>query len=218
MSGMRRVLEWGQQRRSFVRVEEGSTKGATVGTNLFDADGNLFDPESVIIEIIESTVVTDDKNARYTAIWRFIQEIPQRIKDLANMTAPGYIYHDGTNMVPHEWPLHDVRVELTESLVIPDNKQYIIWQSIEIEGSVSVEIGGELIILDDGLPEPIGPDLTYAAGNLTQIDYDGGEQKVLTYNGSDELTRVDFIRDGITFRKDLFYAAGDLDYIDEYYV
>jgi hypothetical protein len=114
--------------------------------------------------------------------------------------------------------LHDVRVEVNESLVIPADKQYLIWQSIEIEGSLAVEPGGLLVVLGEGLPDPTDPDFTYSGGNLTQVDYDGGEQKILSYNVGGDLERVDFIQDGTTLRKDLVYSGGDLDYIDEYYV
>ena len=151
-------------------------------------------------------------------LWSLILNIPQIIKDFVAMTGPGYLYHDGSTVFAHEWPLHDVRIELNEQLVIPADKQYILWQRIEIEGSMVIKPGGQLVLLGDGLPEPTDPDFTYVLGDLTQIDYNGGEQKLFTYNGSGDLERVDFLQDGTTLRKDLVYSGGDLDYIDEYYV
>ena len=115
------------------------------------------------------------------------------------------------------WPLHDVKVGPEETLVIGNDKQYILWQRIEIEGSVIIEDDGELVILGHGIPEETDPDMTYVNGDLTQIDYGSGEQRIFNYSGGD-LNRVDFLQDGTTLRKDLFYSGGDLDYIDEYYI
>jgi hypothetical protein len=67
--------------------------------------------------------------------------------------------------------------------------------------------------------EPISPDFTYDInGNLTQIDYAGGEQKVFTYNGNGDLQYLDFIKDGTTWRKEFFYVGDQLDYITEGYI
>ena len=115
------------------------------------------------------------------------------------------------------WPVHDIKIDATQHLIIPDEKQYILWQRIEIEGALTIEAGGKLVILSEGLPEPTSPDMTYIGDELSQIDYGSGEQKIFTYGGGD-LTRVDFLQDGTIFRKDLFYSGGNLDYIDEYYI
>jgi len=115
------------------------------------------------------------------------------------------------------WPLHDTRVDVEERFTIAEDKQYLIWQRFEVEGSLIIDAGGHLVVLGEGIPEPVAPDMTFTNGDLTQIDYGSGEQKLFSYSGGD-LTRVDFLQDGTTLRKDLFYIGGDLDYIDEYYV
>jgi hypothetical protein len=207
-----RVALWGRQNRS-IMVDADATEGATLGKNVYDTDGNL-----VTLESITNTTIIQDPRQVFPTLWSLILNIPQLILDLAGLSGPGYIYHNGSTVFTHEWPLHDVRVEVNESLVIPADKQYLIWQSIEIEGSLAVEPGGLLVVLGEGLPDPTDPDFTYVGGNLTQVDYDGGEQKILSYNVGGDLERVDFIQDGTTLRKDLVYSGGDLDYIDEYYV
>ena len=206
------VKLWGKQNRKAL-IDPAATEGATFGYNLSWPDGTIVRPEQLggggTVELPEVM----------PTLWSLILNIPQIIKDLVAMVGPGYVYHDGTTVVSHEWPLHDVRIEVNEQLIIPNDKQYILWQSIEIEGSMVVEAGGQLVILDEGLPEPTDPDFTFVTGDLTQVDYDGGEQKLLTYNVGGDLERVDFIQDGTTLRKDLFYTGGgDLDYIDEYYL
>jgi hypothetical protein len=209
-----RVKLFGHQNRSVV-VDSHATEGAIVDKNLRWSDGSLVAEDELKNPPGGGTVELPEV---MPTLWSLILNIPQIIKDLVAMVGPGYVYHNGTTVVSHEWPLHDVRIEVNEQLIIPNDKQYILWQHIEIEGSMVVEAGGKLVILDEGLPEPTDPDFTFVTGDLTQVDYDGGEQKFLTYNVGGDLERVDFIQDGVTLRKDLFYSGGDLDYIDEYYL
>jgi YD repeat-containing protein len=105
-----------------------------------------------------------------------------------------------------------------ESWSIPAAHQLLVWESYLVLGSLTVEPDGELIVLHDR-PETraVDPDFTYnLSGNLTQIDYAAGEQKLFTYNGSGQLSQVDSLRDGTTLRKSFVYTGGgDLDYITE---
>ena len=133
--------------------------------------------------------------------------------DLGPGTGPAIPGGGGTT----DWPLHDVKVGAEETLVITEDKQYILWQRIEVAGSVIIEDNAKLVILGEGIPEETDPDMSYVNGDLTQIDYGSGEQRIFNYSGGD-LNRVDFLQDGTTLRKDLFYSGGDLDYIDEYYI
>ena len=71
---------------------------------------------------------------------------------------------------------------------------------------------------DGQITHPTGPDFTYTSGDLTRIDYDGGEYKLFTYT-SGVLTRVDYISNGLTKRKDFTYGGGgELDYITQSFV
>lgn len=49
-----------------------------------------------------------------------------------------------------------------------------------------------------------GPEFTYSAGELTQIDYDSGNYKLFSYS-SGALSRVDYIVGAITYRDDFTY-------------
>jgi hypothetical protein len=210
-----KVQLFGRQNR-FTHVDPDATQGAVVGKNLVWPSGQLVEPS----QFGGGTTVTSDPNTPSLTLWELILNIPSIIKDFVALTGPGYLYHNGTTVGSHEHPLHDIRVEALEVLTIPANKQYILWQGITVEGELTIETGGELVLLDDGLPEPTSPDFTFnVGGELTQVDYDGGEQKVFTYNGSGDLIRVDYIRDGLTLRKDFTYTGGgDLDFITETYV
>ena len=55
--GKKRVMLWGPQRRGFVKIDDEATKGATVGKDLFNADGTLFDPSVLITEILKIRLI-----------------------------------------------------------------------------------------------------------------------------------------------------------------
>lgn len=59
----------------------------------------------------------------------------------------------------------------------------------------------------DGGTELTGPSFTYTNGDLTRIDYDGGEYKTLSYNGSGQLVTVVFVDGTTTITKSLSYNA-----------
>jgi hypothetical protein len=90
MGAMRKVLEWGMQRRGFVRVEENATEGAVVGKNVFNPDGTLWNSEEVITRIVSEVNSDSGSNSKYIAIWRFLREIPINIKNLAAMAGIGF--------------------------------------------------------------------------------------------------------------------------------
>jgi len=103
-----------------------------------------------------------------------------------------------------------------ESVSVVLNHQYIVWESLKVEGSI--DITGRLVVLHDRPETRLRePDFTYnVGGELTQIDYFDGEQKEFTYNVGGQLTQVDSKRDGTTLRKTFTYTGGgELDFITE---
>ena len=213
-----RVQLHGVSNNRGVLIDSEATDGATVGKNLRWSDGTLVLEDE--IRGGSTTTTTDTGSTVQPTLWSLILNKPTIIQQLGELDTPGYLYFDGTDLSGTEFPLHDIRVETSESLTIPANKQYLIWQEIIVQGDLVVEPGGELVILDEEpYPDLTNPDFTYSAGNLSQVDYSGGEQKSLTYNGSGDFTQLDFVRDGLTYRKEFTYTVGgDLDYITEYYV
>ena len=218
MAKRTRVALHGVSNNRGILIDADATDGATVGKNLRWSNGDLVLEDE--IRGGSTTTTTTTGSAVQPTLWSLIISKPEIIKQLAALDYPGYLYFDGTDLTGTEFPLHDIRVETTESLTIPANKQYLVWQEIIVQGDLVVEPGGELVILDEEpYPDPVGPAFTYSTGNLSQIAYDAGEQKSFTYNGSGQLSQIDFVRDGLTYRKEFFYTGGgDLDYIDEYYV
>lgn len=63
---------------------------------------------------------------------------------------------------------------------------------------------------------PTDPTFTYnGSGDLTRVDYAGGAYKTLTYDAYGVLSRVDFIQGAITTRKDFVWVGETLDHVDE---
>lgn len=193
-----RVALHGFQKRG-IMVDASATEGATVGKNLRWLDGTLVteaELRGITGQNVSNGTTIDENLLNYI---------------LANLGQG--------SAAATAWPLHKDRIESSETLTIPENYEYMINETFTVEGTLTVETGGEMIIFDRGLADLNGPDFTYdVSDNLTQIDYDDGSQKIFTYNGGGDLTRVDLIRDGVTFRKDFVYSGDTLDYVDEYYV
>ena len=195
-----KVALYGYQAKSrFALIDGSATEGAVIGKNLFWSDGTLV-TEAELRALANQTGSTVDDN-----LLNYINAL------LAGYGTGGA---EATN-----YPLH--RYVLDQSLVITDTFQYIVHREFDIQadGSLAVEQGGELVILDEPLPEPLGPSMTYdASDNLERIDYDDGSFKEFSYNG-DQLSRVDFTdADGVVFRKDFVYSGDTLTDVNETYV
>lgn len=68
---------------------------------------------------------------------------------------------------------------------------------------------GRLVKAVNRAAGPKSPSYTRTAGILTRIDYADGSYKTLTYN-SGKLVRTNYVKDGVTVRKDFTYTNGDL--------
>jgi hypothetical protein len=195
--------------------------------------GGVF--KGIHLQAIEDIGIGPEDGHLYTAILsssveRFDQTVRQFIGDLS----PGMNDHINDFDNPHmtswdnlldkpdfgitDWPVIKEFIAVDEEHTIPTDFQMLVWNTFDIEGTLTVD--GTLVILDDQpVTPPTGPAFTYSGDDLSQVDYDEGEQKLFTYNGGGDLERLDFIQDGVTLRKDFFYTGGgDLDFINEYYV
>ena len=216
-----RVGLFGFQKRS-VLIDPAATQGAIIGKNLLWPNGQVVQPQDINNNSV--TTVTGGQGEITPTLWGLILDIPAKIINFLALAGTGLIHQvddvltliDPATLVT-DWPTHKDFIGSAESLTIEIDFQYIIYHSFDVQGDLVVD--GELLVEGDAAPEPYDPDFTYISGDLTQIDYSAGEQKVFTYNGGGDLIQVDFIRDGVTFRKDFTYTGGgDLDYITETYL
>ena len=217
-----RVALHGTSNNRGVLIDSGATEGSVVGRDLRWPDGTFVQPAQIINT--QTTITAPPPSAIQPTLWGLILDIPAKIINFLALAGTGLIHQvddvltliDPATLVT-DWPTHKDFIGSAESLTIEIDFQYIIYHSFDVQGDLVVD--GELLVEGDTAPEPYDPDFTYISGDLTQIDYSAGEQKVFTYNGGGDLIQVDFIRDGVTFRKDFTYTGGgDLDYITETYL
>jgi hypothetical protein len=230
-------------------IDPAATEGAVIGQNLRWSDGTRVQEGDVRnTDGGGSGTPVDGGVVTSPTLWSLIVGIPEFIKSLAALTGAGegivvkrpsdaaatfditaadqrVIVTDGGAQAGNpmigiaDWPITKDHITSSESWIIPAGFQLTVHEAFNIEGELDVE--GDLFIQGDspGAPEPTGPSFTYVNGDVSQIDYDGGEQKLFTYNVGGDLEQVDFIQDGLTLRKEFVYTGGgDLDYVNEYYV
>jgi hypothetical protein len=142
-----RVALWGRQNRS-IMVEADATKGATVGKDLQDEDGNI-----VTLESITNITVTDPRQV-FPTLWSLILDIPQKLLGLLALTATGYVYHENDvfsigSSVGTDWPLHKDFIGPAESLTITADFQYIIDTDFDVQGTLDIEAGSRLVVMGD---------------------------------------------------------------------
>jgi len=85
----RRVPLW-QQPRSFTTVEDGATRGAVIGRNVWNDDGSLFEPAAAATPAQGNDVAV--------TLWRLVREIPLNVKALELAEGAGLfaVTGDGT--------------------------------------------------------------------------------------------------------------------------
>ncbi len=76
--------------QGYVVVDDEATKGATVGTNLYNADGSLYVPPT--------TAAPSGGTSIAATLWSLVQNIPANIRALAALTTSGFVRRasDGT--------------------------------------------------------------------------------------------------------------------------
>jgi hypothetical protein len=95
-TALRRVLPWGKA-QGFVSVEEGATKGATVGEDLRWPDGSVVTQEQLTGQASSPggpVVVTPPSSGGTTPVvtlWSLIQNIPANIVALAALAGVGLV-------------------------------------------------------------------------------------------------------------------------------
>jgi len=72
------------------KVEEGATYGATIGVNVFNADGTLFDGEVTAAPAPPPAPGGVIREVTVTA-WPLVQSIPSNVQQLANAVPGGYL-------------------------------------------------------------------------------------------------------------------------------
>ena len=82
---------------NFASIEANATEGATIGTNLFNADGSLFDLDAFTVQVAErqSAGVGTLPQGESVVTWTAIANIPPNVKGAALVTGDGFVRRSG---------------------------------------------------------------------------------------------------------------------------
>lgn len=178
--------------------------------------GIHLEAEGAVLNSGEFRVVLSSAVERFDEIvYDYIGVAPELGDHVTDLNNPHQTSWDNLFGKPSVFANKEVLPE-GDTAVVPPDHQLLIWEEYHVKGTL--DVSGRLVILHDR-PEAraIAPDFTYNLnGDLTQIDYGAGEQKLFSYNVSDQLEQVDIKRDGTTLRKTFYYTGGgELDYVTE---
>jgi hypothetical protein len=124
-------------------LDADATKGATLGKDLKDEDGNIITLESIVTNV----TVTDPRQV-FPTLWELILNIPTIIKSLAALTATGIMHHMGSGVITaHYWPTIKNSLAIGEEFTVPADNQMLVWKSMDVAGSLNVE--GRMVVLGD---------------------------------------------------------------------
>ena len=81
---------------NYAVVETEATAGAVIGTNLFNADGTLFDIDAFTVQVAErqSSGTGVPTEGETVISWTAIQSIPANITQAKNLTGEGFLRRD----------------------------------------------------------------------------------------------------------------------------
>lgn len=138
------VMLFGKMVRKGIQIDADATEGATVGKDLRWPDGRVITEQEIRNPSGGTTTTTTP--AVVSTLWSLILSIPTIIKNLAALTAVGFIRHQGSGVVlAHDWTFVKNSVDAGETLTIPAARQLIVHGSWTNNGTVIND--GELVIL-----------------------------------------------------------------------
>ncbi|WP_445394288.1 hypothetical protein [Stenotrophomonas maltophilia] len=153
-----------QNPRSFTTVEEGATKGATVGVDLIGPDGKVLRAEQII-----NPPATTDPNANRWTVWKLIREVPANLVKIAALVGKGFLIRrtDG------EWALRTFQQGPGIAIANPhgeaDNP------TIGLEDVPDSGVGNLLAVTRDGKGRVTGTKAATITGTAQQIDVANGD-------------------------------------------
>ena len=146
-----RVALHGRQNRS-IMLDADATKGATLGKDLRDEDGNIITLESIVTNVTNVITNVTDPRTVFPTLWELILNIPDIIKSLAALTKDGWMRNNAGVISAQEVAYTKNSVEVGESATIPEGHQALVWEEFTFDGG-DLLIDGDLIILGSENPQ-----------------------------------------------------------------
>jgi len=102
----------------YVVVETDATVGATIGTNLFNADGTLFDLGTFTVQVAErqSAGVGTPPSGETVIAWNAVQNVPTNLKALVLVSDDGFLRKAGVTWTASAIVNDDLAGATTEGL------------------------------------------------------------------------------------------------------
>ena len=141
-----RVALFGRHNRS-IMVEADATKGATLGKDLVDEDGELVTLESITNYVTNNiTNILTDPRSVFPTLWSLILDVPDIIKSLVGLSDNGWLRKDSNGISALELGYTKNSVSTGEEVTIPVARQAIVWDEFIFDGG-NLIIEGELVVL-----------------------------------------------------------------------
>jgi len=158
----------------YVVVETDATVGATIGTNLFNADGTLFDLGTFTVQVAErqSAGVGTPPSGETVIAWNAVQNVPTNLKALVLVSDDGFLRKSGATWTAS--PI--VNADLSEA---------------DTDGLAE---GGTNLYFTDvrarAANATVSKTLAYDGSDRLSVVTDSRGTKTMTYDGSDKLTAI----------------------------
>jgi len=159
----------------YVVVETDATVGATIGTNLFNADGTLFDLGTFTVQVAErqSAGVGTPPSGETVIAWNAIQNIPANIVAAKGVTGTGFLRRSEAGA----WSASAiVNADLSDA---------------DTDGLAE---GGTNLYFTDvrarAANATVSKTLAYDGSDRLSVVTDSRGTKTMTYDGSDKLTAI----------------------------
>lgn len=83
---------------NYVVIDSDATAGAIIGTNLYNADGSLFDPATLLVQVeqMQSAGVGVPAQGQTVITWSAVHNIPAGVLQAGSLSGTGFIRrHEG---------------------------------------------------------------------------------------------------------------------------
>lgn len=169
-----RIPLWGRP-TNYAVVETDATLGATIGTNLYNADGTLFDIAAFTVQVTEGNAAGNGlpPEGQTVVTWAAIQSLPANVGQAAGVSGEGFLRRNAEG----GWTASPiVNADLSDA---------------DTDGLAE---GGTNLYFTDvrarAANATVSKTLAYDGSDRLSVVTDSRGTKTMTYDGSDKLTAI----------------------------
>jgi YD repeat-containing protein len=168
-----RVPLWGAAGR-FASLDPKATEGATIGLNVRNADGTLFDPAAYVQQAVADTVLTTGYAVEGAPVllWSLVQNIPANVVAVGSLATDGFVRRSGNAWTASAIVNADLADADTDGLA---------------EGATNLYFTD---LRARAANAGVSKTLAYDGSDRLSVVTDARGTKTMTYDGSDRLTSV----------------------------